>query len=239
MPNTETLSDYATRVGLVLRFPEQDGDKIRNSNDTDVIQFTYPHCGHEYGPGSMIKNLPLNPTLSCKKCARNNKFEAEKRLRVNYSDQSIECLDCERVYYREDISYNIAQFKCYCKKNRRYEHALYDILVELYGAKAVYRSTYWGRLALHDGKRIYCIFNLDDAKSRCFVSSEDEAHEHGVIFVRIDKKTLIEYPEWVAKSINDAIEDGSNVALISKNEGNYGHLEKNFRETRGLKVFSP
>ena len=249
MTITETLDAYAERVGLLLRNPEEDGPKIRSSTSNEIIHFAIAACGHDYGHGTAIKNLkPHPPPFVCKKCVRVVKLEAEKGITVDYHKKEIRCLaeDCGRVYRRDNLVKNIAQFTCYCKTKRRVEGFFYDAVVARFGLDMVRRSfDGWGTglnhssdMTIRSGEGLW-IVELDDVSHSCQKNRDSDiwkaelALERGLKIVHIDQETFLVDPQGTLDALEGtlAAQEGLPLSTISHRESFYKYLEDVFEET--------
>lgn len=206
------------------------------------VKFTINSCGHD--KITSIKGIIKG--FNCATCTSNRKLAEKylqtKNININFKDCCIECLDCERKYYRlpEVFKNDLNRWQCYCKGSRTSEVKFYDFLVENvpgvinrsfsgYGAGTNYSSDF---LIEYNEKKF--IIHFDDESHRNQINRKRDLIKlrisdplgYGNIFIQ--RKVWIQHPDEVLAHLLELLEGPAEMRTISDGGKFYDYLQ-NFR----------
>ncbi len=206
------------------------------------VNYRINACGHN----KFTTINTLRKGVSCATCTINNKLAGKyletKNLVLNFHECSIECLDCERKYYRLPAVFkkDLNHWKCYCKGARTAEVEFYDFLVAANLPCKIYRSfsgynvgiNYSSDFLIVNGEDAEFIVHFDDDSHRNPVNQQRDLIKlrisdplgYGNVFIQ--KKFWKQAPETVLETLVEVLEGPVGIHTLHDGGKFYRYLEE-------------
>lgn len=242
---TESLNNYASRVGIKLLSNDSINGELLSPKNTTKISFNFINgCNHT--KTMQINSLPKDGKFKCVSCSKNNtlipKYVDKCDLSLNFIDNTITCNCCERKYNRlpNKLTKDINKFKCYCKLDRDNEQSFYDQMRTLFGDK-FYKNYNGYKTGKNHSSDFFIqteqktfIIHLDDDSHRAKLNRSRDLYKldlckgnNSLINIYVHQTTFIRKPETVFESIQSIVDNdsGCSIHCISDSKTFYNYIQ--------------